>query len=295
MIPRPILLHQLNPTLKRRFSNLQFYRIMSMLADCSKLKFKSSTKLFDEMLLQDIEPVCLDDLCNIEPIVKSSAKPQSGITGLKLNADLGRKSRVKPRDPNVFYLLGEVKYEFKACKGILHMARSVRNNRAIAREQSARSARKNGAIAREESTGSSRKNGAITREESDGSARNNGAIAREELVRVLKIMELFQEKSRLELLEIMEQLQEKSLEQVKVVAHELDHFIVEGRETLMMKTLEDPSRLQLFEIIHMRSNGQAANETTLEALMKFKRITIEVGEGCLQMFGDEMFIEVAYS
>nr|POE99697.1 hypothetical protein CFP56_56394 [Quercus suber] len=153
------------------------------------------------------------------------------------------------------------------------MARSVRNNRAIAREQSARSARKNGAIAREESTGSSRKNGAITREESDGSARNNGAIAREELVRVLKIMELFQEKSRLELLEIMEQLQEKSLEQVKVVAHEL-----------MMKTLEDPSRLQLFEIIHMRSNGQAANETTLEALMKFKRITIEVGEGCLQMF-----------
>nr|POE50052.1 hypothetical protein CFP56_75754 [Quercus suber] len=43
---------------------------MSMLADCSKLKFKSSTQLFDEMLLQDIEPVCLDDLCNIKPIVK---------------------------------------------------------------------------------------------------------------------------------------------------------------------------------------------------------------------------------
>ena len=34
-----------------------------MLADCSKLKFNSSTELFDEMLLQDIEPVCLDDLC----------------------------------------------------------------------------------------------------------------------------------------------------------------------------------------------------------------------------------------
>ena len=32
------------------------------------------------------------------------------------------------------------------------MARRVRNNEAIAREQSARSARKNGAIAREEST-----------------------------------------------------------------------------------------------------------------------------------------------
>ena len=45
------------------FSNIQFYQIMSMLADCSKLKFKSSTQLFDEMHLQDIEPICLDDLC----------------------------------------------------------------------------------------------------------------------------------------------------------------------------------------------------------------------------------------
>ncbi|KAK7849667.1 hypothetical protein CFP56_002554 [Quercus suber] len=77
---------------------------------------------------------------------------------------LGKK--VKPSDPDVFHLLGEVKYKFNASEGILPMARSVRNN---------------GAIAREESTGSSRKNGAITREESDGSARNNGAIAREEL------------------------------------------------------------------------------------------------------------------
>ena len=34
-----------------------------MLADYLKLKVKSSTQLFDEMLLQDIEPVCLDDLC----------------------------------------------------------------------------------------------------------------------------------------------------------------------------------------------------------------------------------------
>ena len=34
-----------------------------MLADNSKLKFKSSIELLDEMLLQDIEPVCLDDLC----------------------------------------------------------------------------------------------------------------------------------------------------------------------------------------------------------------------------------------
>lgn len=42
----------------------------------------------------------------------------------------------------------------------------------------------------------------------------------------------------------------------------------------------------------MRSNGQAANETTLEALMKFKRLTTEVGEGSSQMFGDEMFVEV---
>ena len=56
-------------------------------------------------------------------------------------------------------------YVYPASKGILPMTRSVRNNGAIAREQSARSARKNGAIAREESTGSSRKNGAITREE----------------------------------------------------------------------------------------------------------------------------------
>ncbi|KAK7836666.1 hypothetical protein CFP56_022275 [Quercus suber] len=63
---------------------------------------------------------------------------------------------------------------------------SVRNNGAIAREQSARSARKNGAIVREESTGSSRKNGAIMREELDGSTRNNGAIAREELARSAK-------------------------------------------------------------------------------------------------------------
>ena len=43
---------------------------MSMLANCSKLKFKSSTQLIDEMLLQDVEPICLDDLCNIKPIVK---------------------------------------------------------------------------------------------------------------------------------------------------------------------------------------------------------------------------------
>lgn len=40
----------------------------------------------------------------------------------------------------------------------------------------------------------------------------------------------------------------------------------------------------------MRSNGQAADETTLEALMK--RLTTEVGEGSLQIFGDEMFVEV---
>ena len=34
-----------------------------MLADSLKLKFKSSTQMFDEMLLQDIEPACLADLC----------------------------------------------------------------------------------------------------------------------------------------------------------------------------------------------------------------------------------------
>nr|POE89401.1 hypothetical protein CFP56_01759 [Quercus suber] len=34
-----------------------------MLAASSKLKFKSSTQLFDEMLLKDIEPACLADLC----------------------------------------------------------------------------------------------------------------------------------------------------------------------------------------------------------------------------------------
>ena len=61
-----------------------------------------------------------------------------------------------------FFFLDSV---YPACEGILPMARSVRNNGAIVREQSTRSARKNGAIAREESTGSSRKNGAITREE----------------------------------------------------------------------------------------------------------------------------------
>ncbi|KAK7857186.1 hypothetical protein CFP56_019188 [Quercus suber] len=95
-------------------------------------------------------------------------------------------TKVKPSDPDIFHLLGEVKYEFKASEGIIPMARSVRNNGAIAREQSARSARKNGAIAREESTGSPRKNGAITREESDGSARKNRAIEREELARSAK-------------------------------------------------------------------------------------------------------------
>ena len=44
-------------------SKLQFYQITSMFVDCSKLKFKSNTQLFDEMLLQDIEPIRLDDLC----------------------------------------------------------------------------------------------------------------------------------------------------------------------------------------------------------------------------------------
>nr|POE64496.1 hypothetical protein CFP56_36787 [Quercus suber] len=58
---------------------------------------------------------------------QSSAKPQSGITGLKLNADLRRfnwenilklsllqdLTKVKPSDPDIFHLLGEVKYEFK--------------------------------------------------------------------------------------------------------------------------------------------------------------------------------------
>nr|POE97263.1 hypothetical protein CFP56_78943 [Quercus suber] len=58
------------------------------------------------------------------------------------------------------------------------------------------------------------------------------------------------------------------------------------------KTGEDPSRLQLFEITHMRSNGQAVNETTQEVLMEFKRLTAEVAEGSLQMSGDEMFVEV---
>ncbi|KAL0007738.1 hypothetical protein SO802_009240, partial [Lithocarpus litseifolius] len=111
---------------------------------------------------------------------------------------------VKPSDPDIFICLEKSITNSKGChdsffldscgsifnekclQGILPMARSVRNNGAIAREQSARSARKNGTIAREESTGSSRKNGAITREESDGSARNNGAIAREELARSAK-------------------------------------------------------------------------------------------------------------
>nr|POE73878.1 hypothetical protein CFP56_42295 [Quercus suber]POE78236.1 hypothetical protein CFP56_77563 [Quercus suber] len=58
------------------------------------------------------------------------------------------------------------------------------------------------------------------------------------------------------------------------------------------KTGEDPSQLQLFEITHTRSNGQAANETTQEVLMKFKRLTAEVAEGSLQMSGNEMFVEV---
>ncbi|KAK9999128.1 hypothetical protein SO802_018731 [Lithocarpus litseifolius] len=68
------------------------------------------------------------------------------------------------------------------------------------------------------------------------------------------------------------------------------------------KTGEDPSSLQLFEITHTSSNGQAANETTQEALykiinallmqMKFKRLTTKVAKGSLQMSGDEMFVEV---
>ncbi|XP_075651741.1 uncharacterized protein LOC142622192 isoform X1 [Castanea sativa] len=58
------------------------------------------------------------------------------------------------------------------------------------------------------------------------------------------------------------------------------------------KTGEDPSRLQLFEITHTRSNGQAVNETTLEPLMKFKRLTTKVAEGSLQMSDDEMFVDV---
>ncbi|KAK7845133.1 hypothetical protein CFP56_009948 [Quercus suber] len=61
---------------------------------------------------------------------------------------------------------------------------------------------------------------------------------------------------------------------------------------LREKTGEDPSRLQLFEITHTRSNGQAANETTQEVLMTFKRFTAEVVERYLQMYGDEMFVEV---
>ena len=44
-------------------SKLQFHQITSMFVDCSKLKIKSSTQLFDEMLLQDIETIRLDDLC----------------------------------------------------------------------------------------------------------------------------------------------------------------------------------------------------------------------------------------
>ncbi|KAL0006008.1 hypothetical protein SO802_013569 [Lithocarpus litseifolius] len=51
-------------------------------------------------------------------------------------------------------------------------------------------------------------------------------------------------------------------------------------------------KILAFEITHTRSNGQAANETTQEALMKFKRLTTEVAKGSLQMSGDEMFVEV---
>ena len=61
------------------------------------------------------------------------------------------------------------------------MARSVGNNEAFAREESARSARNYGAIARKESVGSARDNEAIARKELSKSAINYVAITREEL------------------------------------------------------------------------------------------------------------------
>ncbi|KAL0003960.1 hypothetical protein SO802_011521 [Lithocarpus litseifolius] len=290
---------------------------------------------------------------------------------------------------------------------------SARNNGAIAREESTRSARDYGAIAREESAGSARNYGAMAREESAGSARNYGAMAREEsrtsesdgsrvgnkkgrgATRNLKLAKLFTKErfpiiwkkgrpvgkySKVFKSECTALVRRISLVPLQVKDWREERFIVEGQETLVWKQMnrsyknyrsslkkkwfkpyeedpeealeilppnmvdddwnylvnlwsnkdwktmcdknkysrsknfiihitgsksfqqrseeerertgEDPSRLQLFEITHTRSNGQAANETTQEALMKFKRLTTEVAEGSLQMSGDEMFVEV---
>ena len=63
------------------------------------------------------------------------------------------------------------------------MARSVGNNEAFAREESARSARNNEVIAIKELVVSARNSEAIARIELARSARNYGAIAREELAK----------------------------------------------------------------------------------------------------------------
>uniref|UniRef100_A0A2N9G784 Uncharacterized protein n=1 Tax=Fagus sylvatica TaxID=28930 RepID=A0A2N9G784_FAGSY len=58
------------------------------------------------------------------------------------------------------------------------------------------------------------------------------------------------------------------------------------------KTGEELGRVQLFEVTHVKANGQAINEHTQEALMAFKNFTTQVVEGSLQMTEDEMFMEV---
>lgn len=58
------------------------------------------------------------------------------------------------------------------------------------------------------------------------------------------------------------------------------------------KTGHEITRIQLFEITHVQSNGQAVNKETQDTLMALRSLTTQVNEGSLQMSEDQMFVEV---
>uniref|UniRef100_A0A2N9HCE0 Uncharacterized protein n=1 Tax=Fagus sylvatica TaxID=28930 RepID=A0A2N9HCE0_FAGSY len=58
------------------------------------------------------------------------------------------------------------------------------------------------------------------------------------------------------------------------------------------KTGHQITRVQLFEITHVQSDGLAVNKETQDSLMTLRSLTTQVNEGSLQMSEDQMFVEV---
>uniref|UniRef100_A0A7N2LFC6 DUF4216 domain-containing protein n=1 Tax=Quercus lobata TaxID=97700 RepID=A0A7N2LFC6_QUELO len=82
----------------------------------------------------------------------------------------------------------------------------------------------------------------------------------------------------------------KSISKLRVESKRFGDKWVVLTQIIKEKTGYNPSRIKLFDITHVQTNGQVVNEPTQEALMALRNLTIQVNKGTFKISQDHMFV-----